>query len=242
MITINLLRISPDSQYLEFSVECPINYLFNKLFIKKYDAVPVSSTDNLWRDCSNLLQRTSTKEIMRISTTALSGLPLEPDQFGNSASTMYYVQFGAAIDITQANYKGQWVVGTTYNLSDIVLNNGSYYTCLVAGTIGNPVTDTAVWQLSIAQPDVTGVASDVNRVYLILKDKLLNLNVHCIDQDDYQDLIRDYMFLYAHTEAMKLERFSDAEMFYNIIKKSFVSCQYNRNDSGRYLDNCDCNR
>jgi hypothetical protein len=36
-IQINLLRISPDSKYLEFSVECPTNYIFNKLFIKKYD-------------------------------------------------------------------------------------------------------------------------------------------------------------------------------------------------------------
>lgn len=107
MIEINLLRISPDSKYLEFSVECPINYLFNKLFIKKYDMKPIDSNDDLWRDCSNILQRTSTKEVMRISTTALSGLPIEPDQFGNSASTIYYVQFGAAIDITKSNYKGQ---------------------------------------------------------------------------------------------------------------------------------------
>ena len=31
------------------------------------------------------------------------------------------------------------------------------------------------------------------------------------------------MFLYAHLEAMRLERFDDAEMFYDIIKKQFVS-------------------
>lgn len=47
MIQINLLRISPDSKYLEFSVECPINYKFNKLFIKKYDAIPVDINDDL---------------------------------------------------------------------------------------------------------------------------------------------------------------------------------------------------
>jgi hypothetical protein len=38
-ITINLLRISPDSQYIEFSVSCPTGYVFNKLYIKKYDGV-----------------------------------------------------------------------------------------------------------------------------------------------------------------------------------------------------------
>ena len=47
MISINLLRISPDSKYLEFSVECPTDYLFNKLFIKKYDAIPVDINDDL---------------------------------------------------------------------------------------------------------------------------------------------------------------------------------------------------
>jgi hypothetical protein len=47
MITINLLRISPDSKYLEFSVECPLNYRFNKLYIKKYDMTPLNDTDDL---------------------------------------------------------------------------------------------------------------------------------------------------------------------------------------------------
>jgi len=202
MIEINLLRISPDSKYLEFSVECPINYLFNKLFIKKYDMKPIDSNDDLWRDCSNILQRTSTKEVMRISTTALSGLSLTPDQFGNSASTIYYVQFGA-----------EWVEP-------------------------NPESPT----LPIPTiPDVIGVASDINKVYSILKDHILNLDADCIKQEDYQTLIRDYMFLYAHLESMKLERFDDAEMFYNIIKQSFASCLYNRDNYSRYLSNCGCN-
>ena len=47
MITINLLRISSDSKYLEFSVECPTNYKFNKLYIKKYDMTPLNDTDDL---------------------------------------------------------------------------------------------------------------------------------------------------------------------------------------------------
>ena len=199
MIEINLLRISPDSKYLEFSVECPINYLFNKLFIKKYDAIPINSTDDLWRDCSHLLQRTSTKEVMRISTTALSGLSLEPDHNGNMASTMYYVQFGA-----------EWIEP-------------------------NPSSPT----LPIPTvPDIIGTASDVNKVYALLKDMILNLDIHCIEQDDYQNLTREYMFLYAHLEAMKLERFDDAEMFYDIIKESFVTCS--RNNGVRYLDECNC--
>lgn len=202
MIAINLLRISPDSKYLEFSVECPTDYLFNKLFIKKYDAIPLNENDDLWRDCSHLLQRTSTKEIMRISTEALSGFQIEPDIDGNLASTVYYVQFGA-----------EWVEPTP----------------------GNPTLPVP----TVA--DVIGVASDVNKMYIILKDYLLNLDARCITAQDYQTLIRDYMFLYAHIEAMRLERFDDGEMFYDIIKKQFSSCPpAQRSNNPRLLNTCNC--
>ena len=252
MISINLLRISPDSKYLEFSIECPINYLFNKLYIKKYDYVPIPTpvdingnpTDDGWRDISHLLQRTSTKEVMRISTLALTPeLTIEPDSSGNSASTMFYVQFGVALNITGANYKAQWLVGTTYAANDIVLNAGNYYNSLVSGNVGNPTTDTAKWAIAESIPDVMGVCSDVNKVYTLLKDHILNLDANCISQEDYQSLLRNYMFLYAHTEAMRLERFDEAEMYYDIIKKSFGSCigHIGRYNSTRKLNINTCN-
>ena len=37
MIQINLFRISSDSKYIDIIVECPENYHFNTLFIKRYD-------------------------------------------------------------------------------------------------------------------------------------------------------------------------------------------------------------
>lgn len=201
MIQINLLRISPDSKYLEFSVKCPTNYLFNKLFIKKYDAIPIDSNDDLWRDVSHLLQRTSTEEIMRISTEALSGFPIEPDINGNMASTMYYVQFGV-----------EWIEPNP----------------------GNPTLPVPTIE------DVIGVTSDVNKVYILLKDYILNLDLLCNNPDDYNTLLRNYMFLYAHTEAMRLERFDDAEMLYDILKKSFSKCGYKRSDGFRILNTCNC--
>lgn len=39
MIEIALLRVSADSQYLEMSVNCPTGYLFNTLYITKYDVL-----------------------------------------------------------------------------------------------------------------------------------------------------------------------------------------------------------
>lgn len=89
-------------------------------------------------------------------------------------------------------------------------------------------------------PDVIGVASDVNKVYAILKDYILNLNGNCCTStEDYQFLTRNYMFLYAHLEAMRLERFDDAEMFYDILKKEFVNCAYTRSAVNRNTD-CNC--
>lgn len=85
MIQINLLRISPDSKYIEFSVECPVNYRFNLLHIKKYDwettqNYPVNMSG--WVDASSLYKQTSTKEVMRVSS----------DIFKDS--TMFQVAFG----------------------------------------------------------------------------------------------------------------------------------------------------
>jgi hypothetical protein len=102
MITINLLRISPDSKYLEFNVEVPIEYKFNKLYIKKYDMERLNNNDNLWRDYSYLIQGTTNKEITQISTEAISGLTI-----AQGASTIFYVQFGAIVDIDSSNYEGR---------------------------------------------------------------------------------------------------------------------------------------
>lgn len=70
MIQINLLRVSPDSQYLEFSVECPTNYRFNKLLIKKFDYLTTTGyPTNIdgYVDASALYKQESTKEVMRIA-------------------------------------------------------------------------------------------------------------------------------------------------------------------------------
>jgi hypothetical protein len=48
------------------------------------------------------------------------------------------------------------------------------------------------------------------------------------------------MFLYGHIEAMRLERFDEAEMFYDILKQSFTCCTTDRSSNTRNLNNCNC--
>ena len=85
MIQINLLRISPDSEYLEFSVECPANYRFNVLSIKKYDYLTTTGypeNSDGFIDASNLYKATSTKEVMRIATSIFGGTGMFQVVFG----------------------------------------------------------------------------------------------------------------------------------------------------------------
>lgn len=177
MIQINLLRISPDSLYLEFSVECPINYTFTKLYIKRYSTTEILPTI----DASNLFESnpTATKHVMRIAVSALGG------------TGMFQVTFG--------------ITGAT-----IV-------------------------------PDAIGICSDVNHVYSFLMDSILNMQVNCLSEEDYQLLTKNYLFLYAHMEAMRLERFDEAGMYYDILINNFANCDPGSESFGtRVVSNCGC--
>jgi hypothetical protein len=157
MIQINLLRVSPDSQYIEFSVECPVDYKFNLLYIAKYN--PVTKLYNTTQDCSALLSGTDS-EIMRIAASA----------FGTDV-TMYKVTFGVAPIAPQ----------------------------------------------TVEIEPVVGICSNVNFVYANLLNLILSLTDCCLSPTDYDALIRNQSILYAHQEAMRLERYIDAEYFYDII-------------------------
>ena len=180
MIQINLLRISPDSQYLEFSVECPMDYTFNQLYITHY--ISEGEYDNTI-DCSYLLGGTSQKEVIRIAVASF-GTPI----------SMYKVEFGVTSDIE-----------------------------------GAPAID-----------NVVGVCSNVNFVYENLLDLILKLKKKCVSNSEYDILDRNHMFLYAHTEAMRLQRYEDAETFYDIIMSLFSNCGAETRQTSTYTPSCGC--
>jgi hypothetical protein len=69
------------------------------------------------------------------------------------------------------------------------------------------------------ETQLTAVAmcSNVNFVYASLLDLVLRFTSCCISQNDYDTLDRNHMILYAHQEAMRLERFTEAKFFYDIL-------------------------
>ena len=86
MIEIALLRVCPNSEYLEFSVNCPETYEFDTLTIIKYD-VNTKAWEPYTHDASGLIASGSHELIMRIAMSVFSSDPTDV--------TMYKVTFGA---------------------------------------------------------------------------------------------------------------------------------------------------
>ena len=147
MIQINLLRISPDSNYIEFSVECPTNYRFNTLNVKKYDYATTTSypdNSNGWIDLGSAYVGDSTSEIIRLATSIFKG------------STMFYVEFGV-----------KWV-GTTTEVADsdgIKLSDKT--TIGVCSDINNIYGFLATNILSL-EYNCCGINDDLKRAYAFL--------------------------------------------------------------------------
>lgn len=180
-ITINYARISKDSLFLEFSIECPVGYEFNTFYIKRFTNVTCCPevVNSITIDASNIFQ-------------------VDPGA----------VKYVLRIPISEIND----ATSSTETLTGVMLQ-------LEFG-----VTPTAGGGMTEVIPNAIALCSDVNHVYQYLLDYILNLQNGCIDDVFYDTLIKDYMFLYAHSEAMRLERFDEAALFYDILAKNFAKC------------------
>lgn len=79
-----------------------------------------------------------------------------------------------------------------------------------------------------------GVCSDVNNIYIIYSVYFkFRWRLWRIDSDTR----RAFIILYGHTEAMRLERFEEAEHFYDVLKNNFSNCSNNIRINTR---NCGC--
>lgn len=191
MIEIALLRVSPDSQYLEFSINCPATYNFNGMFITKYDVtthaweVTPGTTNIITHDASSLLEPLHSNQIvMRIAMSA----------FGTDV-TMYKVVFAAA-----------------------------------------PVAGSGLTEILT----MVGLCSNVNFVYANLLDLVLSFTNCCISDLEYDNLDRNHMILYAHTEAMRLGREIEAIFFYDIIWNLFTNCGPSTRQNNMINKPCNC--
>lgn len=91
------------------------------------------------------------------------------------------------------------------------------------------------------QLTAVGVCSNVNFVYENQLDLIMNMLDCCISAEDYDNLDRNHTILYAHQEAMRLERYADAEYFYDIIWKRFTHCGPATRQPNIINKPCNCN-
>lgn len=94
--------------------------------------------------------------------------------------------------------------------------------------------------------------SDVSNVYKCLIDDIIALDSRCLDGDVQDRVIRNYLMLYAHQEALKLKLIDEAEKWFSYIKTCFNNCgQHDRNGadcgcsqkiSAPAPSNCGCGR
>jgi len=179
MIQIHILRISSDGKFLEFNVECPINYTFNLLEITRYN--PETKLDGDIVDFSVALKKTTTVETLRIEAAFL-GTPV----------TFYTVKFGIKR------------------------------------------TGTEITQTSIAY------CSNVSFVYANMLDLVMQLTASCVSDSDFKNLTRNHLILYAHQEALRLNRVIEAKYFYDILVNNFNNCGSPSRLSGVSIKNCNC--
>jgi len=66
---------------------------------------------------------------------------------------------------------------------------------------------------------VVGVCSDISTVYKTLLNDLLSIRQSCsCDLGVSENVKRIFAILYGHIEAMKLQRYDEAEYFYSLIQ------------------------
>ena len=89
---------------------------------------------------------------------------------------------------------------------------------------------------NIESYDTTVYTSDTNGTFQYLMDNILNLENSCTPISD--DLIRNYLILYGHLQAMQNGQQSIAEEYFKILAKNFTKCGTN-NRVG--IQQCGCN-
>lgn len=170
MICINLIRVSPDSKYLDINVTTGNQYRLSSLIITRFNG-------SQWEhpiDASEYLQ-TSENQVLRLNLNIFGGTGLFKIEMREKWINQ---ECEEPIDRCQPCYP-----------SDLT---------------------------------TTAYASDVSNVYRYLVTKLISMNCDCYRLDE--DLERTFMFLYAHQEAMQLNRISEAVRFYSALYKNFNKC------------------
>ena len=206
MICINLIRVSADSKYLDINIEVTGECVLEKLSVAKLN----TSNGDFERELD------FTKYLRTEDKLDAEGNPIpELDEDGNPTFDDYgnpiFEQVISKKQVLRIDLKA--FEGTGFFRVRMEEN------CTYEGWCGE---------------SIFAYASDVSSVYRYLIGKLMNMNCSCYKLDE--DLERAFMFLYAHQEAMQLNRIDEAIKFYTALVKQFNLC----GPAGRFGNDCIC--
>lgn len=207
MICINLIRVSADSKYLDINLEVTGPYTLDRLEITRFNGFEWERT----KDATSFLRL--------VNRLDENGEPVPvydddgniiTDEFGNVVyEQIFSKEQVLRIPLDQLGGSGMFKVEMSQKL---------ICDCDYEESCG----------------PINAYVSDVSSVYKYLIGKLMNMSCSCYKLDE--DLERAFMFLYAHQEAMQLNRISEAVKFYSALVKQFNLC----GPSVRFGNDCVC--
>jgi len=197
-IEISVLRVSSNGKYIEFIINCPEDYYFTDFTVEVYGGDDKYSL----KDC-----------LFTVPEDYEGEDPWVLDEDGNKYWNKHYYsgQFKLEdIEVTEPEmFKISLEVHHNESADSDIENNMETNECWNP----DPIINETVY------------ISDVSHVYSCLMDSILKLGTDvCGDSDIQDEVIRNYLILYAHQEAMKLRELSDAKKYFSILKKCFSNC------------------
>lgn len=86
----------------------------------------------------------------------------------------------------------------------------------------------------------SAICSDVNNIYYTLVDGIINPGDRCTTISD--EVIRNYIILYAHLQALDKREYDEALLYFKMINSHFDNCGNFKRLPHRHINSCNCVR
>lgn len=201
-IEISVLRVSSNGKYIEFIINCPKDYFFTDFVINVYGGEDKYSLKN--------------------------SLFLVPEGYVGEG-TVEWPEDSGIIYWNKQYYSGQ------FKIEDIGVTIPEMFEVHLEAAHNDNFEDDEeqhpsdyIKEECIKPQEVitaTAYISDVSKVYSCLMDDILSMGESLCDNSEVTDkLIRNYLILYAHQEAMHLRELPEARKYFTLLQNCFTKC------------------
>lgn len=211
-IEISVLRVSSNGKYIEFIINCPKDYFFTDFTVNV-----LGSTDKY---------------------SLKNSLFLVPEGYVGEG-TVEWPEDSGIIYWNKQYYSGQ------FKVEDLGVKVPEIYEIhLEAAHNDNFEDDEEQHPSDYIEPEcikpqevleTTAYISDVSKAYTCLMNDILSMGNGekiCEDADATDNLIRNYLILYAHQEAMHMHELEEARKYFTFLNKCFSNCGTSKTMNG----------